>query len=339
VLREDEVEAALPPGQACPSASFAASSFSKTPCACSRFIHVNCGSQLGIARRQAAIPLVVGLSTGDNGPPSLRPPSLRAAGGASVVRNKFSREVAAAGLAADGTPGPVVTEGDLAGLPEAAQRYLRFMRVVGRPRDTSFRAHLKARFRPRVDAGWVDAEIWQFNSQPDVARIFHMRLRMKGVPVYGRDTYVAGRGRMLIRPLDLFTVEDAQGFEYDVGELVTYLNDAVLIAPSMLLVPAVSWAPVDDRSFDLALTNRGTTVTARVFLDDEGAPRDFSTTDRFHGRVRTRWTTPVDGWTVVDGRPMATRGRGVWHFPQGELAYAEIAFQPGAVAFNVPSGA
>ncbi len=33
-----------------------------------------------------------------------------------------------------------------------------------------------------------------------------------------------------IRLLDLITVEDATGAEYDIGELVTYLNDAVLIA-------------------------------------------------------------------------------------------------------------
>ena len=29
------------------------------------------------------------------------------------------------------------------------------------------------------------------------------------------------------------------------GELVTYLNDALLFAPSMLLGPATTWTPVD----------------------------------------------------------------------------------------------
>ena len=128
------------------------------------------------------------------------------------MNRKFSKEVAAAGLVATGTPGPVVTEADVAALPEPARRYFAFMGAIGRPRDTSFRAHLRARFRPTLQSPWVDAEIWQYSSQPDVARIFHMRLRMKGLPVYGRDTYVAGHGRMLVRPLDLFTVEDSQQF-------------------------------------------------------------------------------------------------------------------------------
>jgi hypothetical protein len=254
------------------------------------------------------------------------------------MNRKFSKEVEAAGLTARGVPGPVVTQADLAGLPDPAQRYLRFMDVVGRPRDVSFRAHLRGRFRPKLDSPWLAAEIWQYTSQPDVARIFHMRLRMKGLPVYGRDTYVAGRGRMLIRALDLFTLEDSQGSEYDIGELVTYLNDAVLLAPSMLLVPAVRFAPVDEGSFDLTLTNLGTTVAARVFVDERGAVRDFSTTDRFHGRTRTRWTTPVDSWEVIDGRLMPKGGGAVWHFPDGDFKYAELDLAPGSIVFNVAPG-
>ena len=55
----------------------------------------------------------------------------------------------------------VVTESDLAPLPQAAQRYLRFMEVVGRPRDWSVRAHLEGRFRRRADRDWMPCEAWQ----------------------------------------------------------------------------------------------------------------------------------------------------------------------------------
>jgi hypothetical protein len=83
----------------------------------------------------------------------------------------------------------------------------------------------------------------------------------------------------------------------------------VLVAPSMLLVPEVSWSPVDGNSFDQALTDHGRTVTARVSVDASGAPTDFSTTDRFcynperpKQLMRARWSTPFAGWTMVDGR-------------------------------------
>ena len=49
-----------------------------------------------------------------------------------------------------------VTEADLDPLPETARRYLRFMRVVGRPRDWSFRMGFTGRFRrPAMAPGWI----------------------------------------------------------------------------------------------------------------------------------------------------------------------------------------
>lgn len=262
------------------------------------------------------------------------------------MRTKFMREVAAADLPPGPGPDTLVTESDLAALPDAAQRYLRFMGVVGRPRIWSFRLAFTGRFRRTPGETWMKCEAWQYNSHLAVARIFHIRLRFSGlVPVLGRDTYVQGRGRMLIRLLDLITVGDGTGEEYDIGELVTYLNDAVLIAPSMLLVPEVCWSPVDASSFDVALTDHGRTVAARVFVDERGAPADFSTTDRFYASpqnpkqlVRARWTTPIEGWQEIDGRSLPTRGRAVWHMPEGEFPYADFTLVPATLAFNVRPG-
>jgi hypothetical protein len=238
------------------------------------------------------------------------------------MRAKFMKEVAAAGLPPGPGPDSPVTEADLAGLPHSVRRYLGFMGVVGKPSVWSFRLAFTGRFRRSRHDAWMACEAWQYNSRLAVARIFHIRLRGL-VPVLARDTYVRGRGRMLIRLFDLVTVGDGAGVEFDTGELVTYLNDGVMIAPSILLVPEVRWSPVDER----------------------GAPTDFSTTDRFAADpkdasklVRTRWTTPIDGWQEVGGRRLWTRGRAVWHMPEGEFAYADFTPVPGSLALNVRPG-
>ena len=266
------------------------------------------------------------------------------------MRKRFMRELAALGLPA--APGPdfdraPVSEADLQHLPETARRYLRFMRVVGRPRDWSVRLRFTGRFRRAREDAWMTCEAWQYNTSVALARIFHIQLRFFGlVPVLGRDTYFNGRGRMFIRLLDRFTVGDGTGEAYDIGELVTYLNDAVLLAPALLLAPNVRWSEVDARSFDVELTDHGRTVKARVFIDDRGAPVDFETTDRFYSDrndaskvTRCRWTTPVDGFQDVGDRRLPTRGQAVWHPPEGELAYADFTVDPATVAFNVAPGA
>lgn len=257
--------------------------------------------------------------------------------GTGQLYRRLAADVAALGMPASPAP-PVPT--DLAALPDAAVRYLNFMGAAGRPPDSSFLAHFTGRFRLRPQLPWMRCEAWQYNSGPTVARLFHMRIIAAGVlPMTGRDAYVHGRGRMHGTLAGLVTVADAAGPENDVSELVTYLNDAVFFAPSMLLALPVSWAPAGDTSFDLTLEDCGHRVTARVFTDERGAPVDFSTDDRWRdlpgGPVRTRWSTPVAGWTEVDGRQLPARGSAVWHLPEGPFTYAEFRFRPGDVRYNV----
>jgi hypothetical protein len=266
-----------------------------------------------------------------------------------MLRKKFLSELTALDLPRSPEANAnlaAVTDADLEPLPETARRYLRFMRVVGRPRDWSFRLGFTGRFRRSRYETWMKCETWQYNTRLTVARIFYIRINFFGVvPVLGRDTYSDGRGRMLIRLLDLFTVGDGTGKAYDVGELVTYLNDCILIAPAMLLVPEVRWSEVDNLSFDVSLTDHGRTVKARVFVDERGGPTNFETTDRFVAdrkdstkTTRCRWTTPVEGWREVGDRPLPTRAQAVWHIPEGELLYADFILEPGTVVFNVEPG-
>lgn len=238
--------------------------------------------------------------------------------------------------------GAPVSEADLAPLPGPARRYLRAMGVVGRPRDTSFQLAWKGRFRTGVGSPWLRCEAWQRNTVGPISREFRMRLWAAGIlPVHGRDSYEDGHGRMLIRPLNLFTTARAIGHEFDIGELVTWLDDAILFAPSMLLTPGVTWLEADATSFDLDVVDRGLRVHGRVRLDDRGLPLYFVTHDRWcanpvdRGRlIRAQWRTPVDEWAETGGRMTPVRGRAIWNLPQGEFPYADLRVVPESLAWS-----
>ena len=226
------------------------------------------------------------------------------------------------------------------GLPASVQRYMRFMGVVGRPRDWSFRARFVGRFRPRADSGWMPAEAWQYNSALAVGRVYTMRVVVGRVfAMNGTDSYLGGRGQMHGKMLGLFTVANGQGPEYDVGELSTYLNDAILLAPSFLLGGNTTWEGVDDDSFDVVLEDSGRHVTARVTVDEAGAPIDFATTDRFAdlpgGLVRAKWTTPAPVWLSGADRPIPGPMSAVWHLADGPLPYIEGRLVPDSISHNV----
>jgi hypothetical protein len=133
----------------------------------------------------------------------------------------------------------------------------------------------------------------------------------------------------------------AEGF--DLGELTTYLDDAVLLAPSMVLGLQTTWTGVDDTTFDVALSDAGRTATGRVFLDARGAPVDSMSTDRLAALptspVRAEWRTPVQRWELIDGRSLPGPFSALWHLPNGPLPYIRGRLLPGSVTFNgMPPG-
>lgn len=234
------------------------------------------------------------------------------------------------------TPGRVepVTEADLEALPEPAQRYLRWMGVLDRPRYRAFTARFVGQFRMRPDQAWMSFHSWQFNMSDPITRLIRMRIDVAGIiPMFGTDTYLRQARRMQGKVLGLVTVADGEGREFDLGELVTYVNEATMLAPSMLLTPACVWLPVDNGSFDVVFTDGPNTVRARLFVDDHGRLVNFRTEDRWyagtHPPTRTTWTTPVDGWTTrADGRPIPAWGSAVWHLSNGDFTYVRGRFDP-----------
>lgn len=260
------------------------------------------------------------------------------------MRRRFQARVDRLSLAAGSVETAPVTEEDISTLPSTARRYLRSMGVVGRPRDWAFRARFVGEFRQRPGQKFMPCEAWQYNTSLVPARVYYMRIDFAGVlPMFGVDVYQAGQSRMNGKLLGLITVADGSGPEFNVSELTTYVNDALMFAPSMLLRPAVTWAPVDDYSFDVRMSDGGISATSRVFVDEQGRMVDLSTTDRWAalpaGLTRARWTTPIDGWMNHEGRCLPTGGRAIWHLDTGDFEYVHGRFIPDSVRFNIPPGA
>ena len=260
------------------------------------------------------------------------------------MRRRFQGRVDQLNLPAGSVDTAPVSEEDIAALPSPARRYLRFMGVVGRPRDWSFRARFVGEFRQRPGQKFMACEAWQYNTSLVPARVYYMRIDFAGVlPMFGVDVYRPGQGRMHGKLLGLITVADGSGPEFDLSELTTYVNDALMFAPSMLLTPAVTWAAVDDYSFDVRMSDGGVSATSRVFVDQQGRMIDFSTTDRWAalpgGLTRARWTTPIDGWSNHGGRWLPTGGHAIWHLDTGEFEYGHGRFVHESAEFNLPPGA
>jgi len=225
---------------------------------------------------------------------------------------------------------PSVTEADLAPLPVAVQRYLRFAGVVGRAHVRTVRARMHGRIRSGPRARWMPFRAIQVDRFDDPARLFYFDASMFGMPIRGYHRYVGPSATMLVKLLGLFPVARAGGPAMTKAETVTLFNDMCLLAPAALLSPMIQWEGGDDRSVSASFTNAGHTIRASLHFDASDALVNFVSDDRLREAADgqpahlVRWSTPMTDVCDFHGVRLAARGDARWHEPSGEFAYIEL---------------
>jgi hypothetical protein len=257
--------------------------------------------------------------------------------GPQSFRAQFARDVAV-GLARP-LEAPVVTEADVAPLPEPVRRYLRATGVVGQPRVRNYRLRFRGRIRSGPDTRWMpfEAEQQSFADQP--TRLFFMHARMFGLPVEVFHRRINGEATMQVKIAGAIPMVDARGEVMDRTEAVTLFNDMSLLAPATLLDPVIAWEPVDASTVRARFTDGRQTISATLLFGDDGLITNFISDDRSRSSpdgksfTRLRFSTPVRDYRDFGSVRLATHGDARWMLPEGEFTYGEFDLEE--VTYNV----
>ncbi len=228
-----------------------------------------------------------------------------------------------------------ITEEDLAPLPAPVQRYLRYAGAVGKPKVKNVKITFSGRMRDKGQDWFVfSSEQYNFfDEKPE--RLFFMRAKVKGLPAAGYHAYQDGQAEMKVKLLSLFPVVDIQGEEMFQAETVTLFNDMCLMAPSTLIDERIQWQAIDDTSARAIFTNRGVSISATLYFNEEGQLVDFVSDDRYavSDMKKYRFSTPVSNYKDFNGYRLLSSSEAVWHYPDGKFAYGEIDLQ--SVEYNL----
>lgn len=237
------------------------------------------------------------------------------------------------------TPGPVLTEADLAPLPPPVQRYVRQAGAVGQPRVHDFRVQWTGRIRADAASPWMPFVAEQHNTIEPPRRLFMMDARMKGLPVAVLHAYAPGGATMRVKLLSAIAMVDAAGPALTRAETVTWFNDLCLLAPGALVAPCITWTPIDDTTARAEVTVGVHTIAAELRFDAAGRLIDFVSDDRAAASpdgktfTRQRWSTPLADYARVGPATVATHGEARWHPASGAFAYGEFALR--SLAYDV----
>jgi hypothetical protein len=154
------------------------------------------------------------------------------------------------------------------------------------------------------------------------------------------DSYINGKGNMLIKVLGLIKVVDAQGKEANASAAVTYFNDMCILAPGALTDSRIQWKSVDSHTANATFTDDYNSVSAKLIFNDKGELTDFFTDDRYFSPdgkspVKTNWETPIKDYQDYNGVKICSYGEAIWHFKSSDFQYAKFNIK--SVEYNCKS--
>jgi hypothetical protein len=265
-----------------------------------------------------------------------------AALGPTSLHAQWRDRAAEAAAGAQSAPTPLVTEADLADLPEPLAAYVRRSGAVGKPQVKSFSAHFHGRIRSGPDQAWMPFTGEQLNTYgPGPQRVFIMDATKSGLPVTVLHLFQNNTATMRARVLSLFTVVDASGPEMDRGETVTVFNDLVVLAPGAIVGAPVRWTAVDAQHVRGVFTDGDQTVSAELTFDADHDLVDFVSEDRLRASTdgksfeRQTWSTPLATHKNGNGRRVLAFGEGRWQAPQPEGLFTYVEFHIDDIAYNL----
>ena len=262
-----------------------------------------------------------------------------AAQGPRSYRAEYRRRVDIA--LAEPTHLGVVTEADLAALPEAVAAYVRQSGALGESRVVNFRARIHGRIRAGASKPWMRFTGEQVNTYgPTTSRLFLMDATMFGLPVDVLHVFVGSSATMRVKLCSLLPMVNAAGPEMDRGETVTLFNDLCVLGPAALIDAPITWQSIDAHRVRAEFTNGAHSVSAELVFNNEHDLVNFVSGDRSRasadGRhfTQQRWSTPLSAYRAIGARRVATYGEARWHAPDPEGEFSYLEFNVDEIAYN-----
>lgn len=247
----------------------------------------------------------------------------------SCSMNKMiSRETEEILGAAKASVPKTLTNADIAELPAPVQGWMRSNGIIGKPCITAACIHQKALMKMKPGQhDWYNAEARQYTTMNPPAFIWRVNMKMMPMlSIKGRDSYVEGKGEMLIKMNSLINVANEKGTRMDEGTLQRFLGEMVWY-PSVALSPYISWEAIDNTSAKATMSYKGTTGSGLFYFNHNGDFVKFIA-NRFMGNKadakRYPWILTVDDYAVFEGIKIPSKMKATWQLDEGEWTWLQL---------------
>ena len=235
-------------------------------------------------------------------------------------------------------PNTILTEAEIANLPEPVRKYIHYAGCIGKPTVNNFRIDFSGKIRDHKKPVWMPLTSEQYNFIKTPTRLFFLDATMKGLPVAGFHCFKNGKAFMDIRLFSIAKVEYQEGDKMDISETVTFFNDMCCMAPATLIDTRIEWLEVEGNKVKASFSNNGITISAWLFFNEKGELVNFVSEDRYavaeNGTIaKHKWSTPLRDYKDINGYRLASYAEAIYTYPEGDFTYA--TFELKNIGYNL----
>ncbi len=208
----------------------------------------------------------------------------------------------------------------LKGLPVPVQRYFRLVLKEGQSYVSTLYLTQKGTFKVGLDKDWVNISGEQFFSAEPPAFVWQ-GLTDKFT---ARDMYLKNEGRLVIRIKNAFKIMQAEGRQYDEGELLRWLGESVWFPTNLLPRKDLIWKAVDDDHAYLYYKHQGMTLKYLITFNEKGEIVRLETTRFIDEQNKETWVGKTSNYENLCGMHVPTRIEAFWVIDGEEKPYARF---------------
>lgn len=220
-----------------------------------------------------------------------------------------------------------VLKKDIEDLPGPVQRWMSYSQVLGKDKIVNVRLKQKGLMKTKPDQKGMETDAVQYFNLEQPSFIWIAEVKMRPFLYFaGRDTYLEGKGEMLIKVLSLFPVVNETGSEINQGTLTRYLGEIVWF-PHAALSQYIKWEEIDSNSAKATMSYKGTEASAVFNFDDQGRVTEYIC-DRYYtddqGYSLEKYYVPVWDYKEFSGIKVPTKGKAIWRLDTGDFEYYSL---------------
>ncbi|WP_321419948.1 DUF6544 family protein [uncultured Methanomethylovorans sp.] len=232
----------------------------------------------------------------------------------------------------------ILAKNDVEHLPQLVKKYLTFCGCIGKPRVQNFHVEFIGRMKQKPNGNWMSIDASQYSFYDVHTRLFYIKSKLFCIPFDGLHLYVDGNATMNIKLVSLIPIVNSFGPVMDKSEMVTFFNDMCVMAPATLIDSSITWEEIDHLTIKGKFTNKGTTITAILYFNEEGALVNFESNDRSkyvdnNHFVNYKWSTPIKEYNEINGHRIPVYAEAIWHEQNGDFIYAQFNLK--MIEYNV----